>query len=321
MSGKLILCCGEALIDMIPQAKDGGQGAFVPLPGGAVFNTAIALGRLGCEVGLLSGLSRDMFGTILSESLKSSHVRTDLAIFSDRPTTLAFITLRDGQAQYSFYDEGSAGRMIAAHDLPQLPGDLSALYFGGISLACEPCAETYAHLLERAAEQSVVMIDPNIRPGFIADAGRYRLRLQRMMRRADIVKISDEDLEWLHPQPEPLDAKIGRIRELGPSIVILTRGAAGAMAWTVDGSSVSVGARSVKVVDTVGAGDTFNAGTLAALQFGGLLSRERLRSIDKDAMAAALTLGVDVAAVTVSRAGANPPWRHELNGALIVECR
>uniref|UniRef100_UPI002491FB9F PfkB family carbohydrate kinase n=1 Tax=Thalassorhabdomicrobium marinisediminis TaxID=2170577 RepID=UPI002491FB9F len=166
----MILCCGEALIDMLPAATADGQTAFVPHPGGAVFNTAIALGRLGADASLLTGLSTDMFGVQLVAALKHSHVDTGLAVRSDRPTTLAFVQLMDGQARYNFYDENSAGRMLTGADMPAVPDQVSALFFGGISLACEPAADAYADLLARAAGPRAVMLDPNIRPGFIEDA-------------------------------------------------------------------------------------------------------------------------------------------------------
>ena len=121
----MILCCGEALIDMIPAPTARGQQGFVPHPGGAVFNTAIALGRLGVRTGLLTGLSTDIFGQQLTEALTTSHVDASLAIRSDRPTTLAFVRLVDGHASYSFYDEYSAGRMLTPDDMPVLPADVT----------------------------------------------------------------------------------------------------------------------------------------------------------------------------------------------------
>ena len=115
----MILACGEALIDMLPRRTEAGETAFAPYAGGAVFNTAIALGRLGAPSGFLSGLSTDLFGEILTESLTASKVDSSLAIRSARPTTLAFVKLTDGHATYSFYDENTAGRMLTPDDLPR----------------------------------------------------------------------------------------------------------------------------------------------------------------------------------------------------------
>jgi len=308
----MILCCGEALIDMIPApTTDGGEG-FVPHSGGAVFNTAIALGRLGARAGMVTGLSSDMFGLQLAKSLRASHVDTSRVILSDRPTTLAFVKLKDGHASYSFFDENSAGRMIAATDLPTLPDEATALFFGGISLAVEPCADTYAALLAREGATRAVMMDPNIRPGFIKDTGRYRDRLSRMLESADIAKVSDEDLDWLYPDAGDMPAQLAHLRAAGPAIVVLTRGAKGATATLADGTEVHVDAPPVTVADTVGAGDTFNAGLLASLSAQGMLSKAGLRALTPAQMHEALTLAARTAAVTVSRAGANPPWAEEL---------
>ena len=308
----MILCCGEALIDMVAAPSLDGPDGFVPHSGGAVFNTAIALGRLGARAGMLTGLSRDMFGDQLADALKASDVDTTHIIRSDRPSTLAFVKLEDGQASYSFFDENSAGRMIRAEDMPELPSDITALFFGGISLASDPSASAYAALLERQGGSRAVMIDPNIRPLFITDADGYRRRMAAMISQADIVKVSDEDLNWLNPAPLTQAEKISAMLDTGPSVVIVTQGAEGAIATLSDGTSIAVPAVKTNVVDTIGAGDTFNAGFLAKLSDLGLLTPEALGTLDPDALRDAMTYGARVAAITVSRAGANPPWANEL---------
>ncbi|WP_323776947.1 carbohydrate kinase [Leisingera sp.] len=308
----MILCCGEALIDMIPAPTVDGPDGFVPHPGGAVFNTAIALGRLGVRSGMLTGLSSDMFGRQLAETLKASHVDTSLVIQSGRPTTLAFVRLVAGHAAYCFFDENSAGRMLKPSDMPRLPAEVSALFFGGISLASEPCAEAYSALLEREGPDRAVMIDPNIRPRFIQDIKQYRARLDRMVARADIVKASDEDLNWLLPQPLSLGGKVSILLERGPSLLILTRGGEGATGFLANGGEVHVPAVRAQISDTVGAGDTFNAGVLAKLSELGRLTKPELAALPPEILQQAMKHGARVAAVTVSRAGANPPWAGEL---------
>ncbi|MDH2325793.1 carbohydrate kinase [Cereibacter sp. SYSU M97828] len=299
----MILCCGEALIDMLP--KDGG---FMPHAGGAVFNTAIALGRLGAPAGFFSGLSNDLFGAKLVHVLEESRVDTGFCARSNRPTTLAFVTLTNGQAQYAFYDENTAGRLLAADDLPALPADVQALFFGGISLVNEPAAETYAALMAREAPARMTMLDPNIRPGFITDPDTYRARIERMLALADIVKLSDEDLHWLEGPGDAVTLARGLLAR-GPKVVFVTKGAEGAHAITQTQDRFAPSQR-VTVADTVGAGDTFNAGILAALHRAGALVKDAV--LTDDILDAALDLGGRAAAVTVSRAGANPPWEHEL---------
>lgn len=307
----MILSCGEALIDMLPRTSTGGEACFAPYAGGAVFNTAIALGRLGAPSAFFSGVSTDMLGEILADTLAASKVDTSLLARSDRPTTVAFVKLVNGQATYAFYDEATAGRMLSEDQLPALPDTVSTLFFGGISLVNDPAAATYEALQAREAPARVIMIDPNIRPGFIAGKEEtYRARIGRMVARADIVKLSDEDLHWLEGAGD-LTALARGILARGPKVVFITEGAAGARAVTATQDRF-VAARKVTVADTVGAGDTFNAGALAALHEAGALTKSRIAALSDAELEAALTLGTRAAAVTVSRAGANPPWREEL---------
>ena len=307
----MILCCGESLIDMLPRTTEAGESAFAPHAGGAVFNTAIALGRLGSDTSFLSGISTDLFGEVLTEALDVSNVASDLAIRSGRPTTLAFVKLVEGQASYAFYDEGTAGRMITPNDLPEVPADTKAMFFGGISLVVEPCGAAYEALMMTGPAQAVRMIDPNIRPGFIKDEASYRARIDRMMATADIVKLSDEDLFWLAGEGEVAERAQDLLTK-GPSLVCITEGAKGVTGY-MRHQTVAVPANKVEVVDTVGAGDTFNAGLLAGLDRAGLLSKAGVAALTDEQLRDALTLGITAAAITVSRAGANPPWAEELN--------
>lgn len=299
----MILCCGEALIDMLPRKIAGDETAFAPHAGGAVMNTAIALGRLGADAGYFGGISNDLFGQVLIHALSASNVDHSLCPRSTRPTTLAFVTLTNGQAEYAFYDENTAGRMLDLQDLPENLKGVQALFFGGISLVSTPQADSYAALCMRAGGLPV-MIDPNIRPGFITDETAYRARLMRMLRRADVVKLSDEDMDWLGTSPKTL-------LEQGAHIVLITRGADGVDLITAQEQG-RIPAQKTNVVDTVGAGDTFNAGFLAGLAGAGLLSRTALSAATFDALRPAAELGTHAAAITVSRAGANPPWDSEL---------
>lgn len=306
----MIVCCGEALIDMLPRETTLGEKGFAPYAGGAVFNTAIALGRLGVKTGFFTGLSDDMMGDILRETLVASGVDYSPSAISARPTTIAFVKLVNGQASYAFYDEGTAGRMLSPDDLPVLDDTCEAMHFGAISLIPEPCGSTYEALLTREADKRVISLDPNIRPGFIRDRQAHMERINRMAALSDIVKFSDEDLDWFGLEGDH-DALAAHWLNHGAKVVLITRGAEGATGYT-DNVRVSVPGEKVQVADTVGAGDTFDAGVLASLKLQGLLTKPLVASLGEEQLRNALVLGAKAAAVTVSRAGANPPFAHEI---------
>jgi fructokinase len=306
----MILCCGEALIDMLPRETTLGERGFAPYAGGAVFNTAIALGRLGQSTAFFTGLSEDMMGDILRETLAKSGVDYSLAAVSSRPTTIAFVKLVNGQASYAFYDEGTAGRMITEADLPALGGECEAMHFGAISLIPEPCGGTYEALMAREHKDRVISFDPNIRPGFIKDKQKHLDRVRRMAAMSDVIKFSDEDLDWFGMEGDH-DTLASHWLDVGAKLVVLTRGADGATGYTKR-FKTSVPSERVTVVDTVGAGDTFDAGILASFKMQDLLTKDKIAALTEDQVNKALALGAKAAAVTVSRAGANPPFAHEI---------
>ena len=307
----MIVCAGEALIDMLPRTLPSGEEVYLPVPGGAVFNTAIGCGRLGHETAFVCGLSDDMMGARLRAALAHSNVDASLSPALDAPTTLAFVELTDGQARYAFYDENTALRRMGLDDLPALPAGTQALHVGAISLIGEPAGGAFEALAMRALEAGAVLsFDPNIRPGFIRDGAAHRARCLRLAAKAHVLKVSDEDLDWLAEGADG-EALLQDWRTAGVPLLLLTRGGDGVTVFTPE-ASFDVAAERVAVVDTVGAGDTFNAGLLVGLSRAGLLSPQALRGADEEALREAVRLGVRAAAVTVSRAGANPPTAAEL---------
>ncbi|MEM9210021.1 MAG: carbohydrate kinase [Pseudomonadota bacterium] len=300
----MILCCGEALIDMIPNA----DGAFMAHAGGAVFNTSIGLGRQGVAVSLVSGVSTDLFGKVLEQSLQDSHVATTHLIRSDLPTTLAFVKLVDGKASYAFYDENTAGRMIQPADFPIIPDVTKAMFFGGISLAVEPCADSYLDLLMRYTGQKLTVVDPNIRPSFIADEPRYRARMSQVLKHADIIKISDEDLNWWDRSNRDINDKATAFLSDKTKWVCLTLGDKGVRSFRMKGEPIEVAAPRQTVIDTVGAGDAFNAGLLTMLDRKKALSANAISSLGDTDLKQVLSFATAFAADTVARAGSDPAW-------------
>ena len=307
----MIVCCGEALIDFLPRSGPDGATLFQPFAGGSVLNVAIALGRLGAPAGYFSGLSSDFFGDVLVKALHDSHVDTRFAIVTDRPTTLAFVTLIDGQARYAFFDEGSAGRMITDADLPAIPLEVSALHFGSISLVGEPGGSALETLMQNESPLRVISLDPNIRPSLIKNRDGYVARIERMVAMSDIVKLSADDLMWLAPATAFEDFAASWLKR-GAKLVVLTKGDDGATAISRR-HAVSIPGVAVKVADTIGAGDTFSAGIMARLSAKGNLTKKAIAGLAEAEIRDILTFANKAASITVSRPGADPPWAREMD--------
>src|SRR5437867_2536115 len=258
----MVLISGEALIDMLPR-PDQGKGTFLAVPGGSPFNVAMALGRLGVAVQFLGRISRDHFGEELAQTLQRSRVDISLCPRTDALSTLGFVTFdsESGNARYAFYTDGTAGCVLEPADLPtRLPADVECLHFGSFSLAVEPIGTTLEELLSKHGAGRAISVDPNIRPFLIRDPVHFKARLEHFLNSAHIIKVSLEDLEWIEPglSPERYAARrLGR----GARLVVVTRGAEGAMAFS-QSASAEVPAEAVKVADTVGAGDSFQAALL-----------------------------------------------------------
>jgi fructokinase len=308
----MILSCGEALIDFIPSATKDGAPAWEAKTGGSVMNTAIAIGRLGVKSAFLGGLSSDFFGDELRKSMAAANVDISLSPITDRYTILAFVKLEGGQARYSFIDEGSACRMLSTADLKPLPDSVEAIHLGSFPIAIEPCGSAFEALCIREHAKCVINFDPNIRANLIKDKQAHRARVERIVAMTDIVKLSEEDLDWLSPGASHEEFAKDWLKR-GAKLVIVTRGRDGAEGFT-NHFRCDVSGRNVKVADTIGAGDTFTAGILCALHRAGKLSKAAIAALDRDSVSNAIGFAIRAAAVTVSRPGADPPWAHELEG-------
>ncbi|MFF4214215.1 carbohydrate kinase [Streptomyces sp. NPDC001796] len=303
----MIVVAGEALIDLVPQ----GRGALAPLQpalGGGPYNTAVALGRLGSPTAFCSRTSYDAFGEALLGGLRQAGVDVSAVQRGTEPTTLAAATIDEhGSASYSFYVEGTADRLFTAP--ARLPEGTRAVSFGTCSLVLEPGASAYEELMRSAAAQGVfTALDPNIRAGLIPDPDAYRARFKSWLPSVSLLKLSAEDAAWLGGSPREWLAS-------GPAAVVVTHGGDGITAYTGDGAEHSVPGVRVDVVDTIGAGDTVNAALLHGLATREALSPAAMASLGADGWTELLRYAARAAAITCSRAGAEPPYASELPGA------
>ena len=310
----MIICAGESLIDMVSFATEKGEVQYSPYVGGSILNSAITLGRLGADVYYCGAVSNDTFGGLIEDCLRDSKVQEDFIIKTNRPTTLAYADVTDGVAKYTFVDEHSAGRLIDEDSLKPFVNKIKnakALLVGGISLQAEPCGMSWQWLVEQVADHCVIYFDANIRPDFIEDKDKYLERFERLTRKVDVIKISEEDYSYLYGEQE--FAKLSsEWLEKGVKLIVLTLGEKGAKVTYGGGKEISVGVEPVKVIDTIGAGDSFNAGLLFNLDKRGMLDREKLAIIDTLRLQKTLTFANQVARFTVTQKGANPPWIDEL---------
>jgi fructokinase len=304
----MIAVTGEALIDLVI----GPDGHVAARPGGGPFNAARTIGRLGLAPAFLGRLSRDSFGRLLHASLDNDGVTLAVPQLAEAPTTLAAVDVDDsGAARYSFYLAGTSSSALE-HGLlaAALPPSLTALHAGSLALVMEPIATATEQLIAQDVPPgALVMIDPNCRPEAIADRDAYQERLWRILRRADVVKVSTEDVSYLYPGV-PGHRAAPALLEHGPGLVLLTDGPRPARAF-LPGKEISVDVPKVQVVDTIGAGDAFG-GAFLAWWAGNNLGRLALR--DGEAVRGALQAAAEVASLTCARAGAEPPWLAELTG-------
>ncbi|TNC28200.1 carbohydrate kinase family protein [Amycolatopsis alkalitolerans] len=305
----MLVVGGEALVDLVPgESKvDHGLTSLLPRLGGGPYNVALAASRLGAPTAFLSRISSDRFGQALRERLTASGVDVSMVQSGPEPTTLAVVALDEGgSASYTFYTEGTADRLVA--DPGPLPGDVTTLCLGTLGMVLEPGATTYETMLRREAARGVLTsLDPNIRADLIADPGAYRARFRSWLPDVRLLKLSDDDAAWLAGGADPATAAKTWL-DAGVDAVVLTQGADGVAVHTASGE-VSVPSVPVRLVDTIGAGDTVQGALLAWLHQRDVRAVTQLGADD---WRAALGYAAAAAAITVSRSGAEPPEAEEM---------
>ena len=311
----MYLVCGEALFDFFarsPESTPTGQVDFKAIAGGSPFNVAVGLRRLGVDTALFAGLSTDYLGRRLKQVLVNEGVSTEYLHDLDAPTTLAMVALdASGSPAYSFRGEGCADRQLHGHHLPLLGPEVRGVHVGSFSLVVQPVGDTLLALVKRESGQRLISLDPNVRLNPEPDIERWRQRISELIPYADVIKVSDEDLELLYPGQDAQQIARSWLNHRC-QLVFLTRGSQGASVFSREHGQRSVPASLVQVADTVGAGDTFQAAVIAWLTGHGLDSIEGVQGLSALQLDALLDFASRAAALTCSKTGPDLPYRAQL---------
>ncbi|MGY1890604.1 fructokinase [Pseudomonas asplenii] len=312
----MYLVCGEALFDFFSEDDASGLASkvnFKAIAGGSPFNVAVGLRRLGVDSALFGGLSTDYLGRRLQQVLQDEGVRPDYLVDFAAPTTLAMVAVgANGSPHYSFRGEGCADRQLGLAHLPALGPEVRGLHIGSFSLVVQPIGDTLLTLVQRESGKRLITLDPNVRLNPEPNIDLWRERIATLVPLADLIKVSDEDLSLLYPEQDPQRVIEGWL-EHRCQVVFLTRGGDGATVFSRQHGTWSVPAASIKIADTVGAGDTFQAALITWLTEHGLDSVEGVQKLAREQIDAMLRFAVKAAALTCSKTGPDLPYRHQLS--------
>ena len=313
--GTRVTVLGEALIDLVPGTV---PGTFTASAGGSPYNVAIGLARLGVPTSLMARLADNALGRILRGGAETEGIDLTAAPLATEPTTLAVVSLdAQARASYDFYHQGTADWQWSADELSRVPEATGVLHFGSLASWLPPGEQRILDLAGRVRARGDVLVsyDPNVRPTLLGDPGHGRDAVERAVRIAHLVKASEEDIAWLYPG-RPTAEVARQWIALGTSLVVITDGGHGAGAFTRPGPAIHRPAVEVTVADTVGAGDSFTAGLIAALIRRGRSSPPGLAGLPAADLAAVLDEAIMVAALNCQRTGNDPPTAADLRAAL-----
>jgi fructokinase len=314
----MLLSCGDALIDFLPVTSADGRDALVPAVGGSCLNIAVGMARLGAQAGFVGGISTDLFGRMIADHALDSQVELQHATRSDHQSTLAFVRSIAGEPHYAFYDAETASRnwIYRSGSIPF--GEVDAIHVGSTTLVEETGAARTRAMIAEARGLTTISFDPNCRPNLVRDKAGYVERMAGFAATADIIRMSDVDFEYLHGDHDHA-GRAQSLIEAGAALVVVTRGSHGVRAWHGEAGALEVEAPAITVVDTIGAGDSFQAALLYALQAMGRIGAGALRQASAGELRRALSFAALCAAFTCGRAGADPPRRAELDAVVFAD--
>jgi fructokinase len=308
----MILSCGDALIDFVPAKTADARDALMPVVGGSCLNVAVGLARLGAPTGFVGGISTDLFGAMVADHAAASGVDLGFATRSEDQTTLAFVRIVAGESHYAFYDAGTASRNWT-YPTGAIPfATVDAIHVGSTTLVHDQGAAETRAMIADAGRLVTISFDPNCRPNLVKDKAAYRERMDGFAGAADMIKMSDVDFDYLHGH-DNYGAVAETLLADGRSLFVVTRGPKGALAWHRNAGAVDVPAPAVTVVDTIGAGDSFQAALLFALHKQMRIGKGDLPAMSQSELRRALAFAAACAAVTCTRAGADPPRWTEMS--------
>ena len=307
----MLLSCGDALIDFIPQKTQDNDDAFRPLIGGSCLNVAVTMARLGAPAGFLGALSDDFLGDMIADHASASGVSLDRTSRLPLPATTAFVKLATGEPQYVFYDSGTAARNWQYVSGAIIFSEVEAIHFGSTTLVHDDLAARTFSVLQEAKGLSTISFDPNCRPGLVQDRKRYLITIENFARSSDIVKMSGTDFEFLYGHRD-YEQKASQLFSSGVTIFFVTRGGKSTIAYHRSGAFAEVKVRKIQERDTIGAGDTFQGALLVALNENGRLGPAGSLDLSEWDLEKLTRFASDCAGLTCERVGADPPRKHEL---------
>tara|TARA_B100000902_G_scaffold228352_1_gene216793 strand:+ start:2474 stop:3403 length:930 start_codon:yes stop_codon:yes gene_type:complete len=306
----MILCSGENLIDFVPVSKN--TEIFKACVGGSPLNTAIGLGAMNAPVYFFSRISNDFFGRKIISFLKKNNVKTNLIQKTSDKTTLGFVSNRN-KPEFSFYANQTADRNLSQYDFKKnVLKKIILAHFSSISLVLKPGSETYFKIIKNLKKTSLISIDPNIRSSLIENKNNYLTRFKQFLKLADIIKLSDEDFNYLSNNNNPDKVIPNWIQKNNISFVILTLGEKGSILYTKK-LRIFIKSYKVKVADTVGAGDIFQAAVINYLYKSKNLSNDQLLNLKKSDWEKCLKFASKAAAINCTKEGCYPPTEREIN--------